>query len=82
MELRLLTPPNDPPPLPHWLLKALGPRFATARKEGAIPWSAQVLRQGARGINLFFPPPRIATYSHVDFPEVNPVFDSPEGGGT
>ena len=30
-------PPCAPPPLPQWLLKALGPPSATAQKAGAIP---------------------------------------------
>ena len=43
-----IDPPNHPP-LPQWLLKALGPQSATARKAGPIPWSAQVLKQGCAG---------------------------------
>ena len=46
----LLTPRHAPPPLlPQWLLNAPGPQSATARKVGAIPWSAQVLEQGSAG---------------------------------
>ena len=49
----------DPPPLPQWLLKALGPQSATARKAGPIPWSAQVLQEGCAGDQPVFssPPP-------------------------
>ena len=39
-------PPNHPPPLPQWLLKALGHLSATARKAGPITWPAQVMGQG------------------------------------
>ena len=50
--------PNHPPPLPQWLLKALGPQSATARKAGLIHWSAQVLEQGCAGDQpVFFSPP-------------------------
>ena len=51
-----LTQPN-PTPLPQWLLKALGPQFATARKAGPIPWSAQVLEQGCAGDQPVFSSP-------------------------
>ena len=58
-KFRLLTPPMTPPPLPQWLLKALGPQSATARKAGPIPWSAQVLQEGCAGDQpvFSFPPP-------------------------
>ena len=62
MELSLLTAPNHPPPLPQWLLKALGPQSATARKAGPIPWSAQVLEQGCAGDQLVFSSP---PHSHM-----------------
>ena len=51
-EVQVVDPPmTPPPPLPEWLLKALGPQSATARKAGPIPWSAQVLQSNMeRGI--------------------------------
>ena len=61
-KLRLLTPPPCPPPLPHWLLKALGPQSATARKAGAIGWSAQVLEPGCAGDQPVFSSP---VHSHM-----------------
>ena len=50
-------------PLPQWLLKALGPQSATARKAGPIPSSAPVLQEGCTGDQpvFSFPPPPIAT---------------------
>ena len=54
--------PMPPPPLPHWLLKALGPQSATTRKAGAIPWLAQVLEQGCAGDQPVFSSP---THSHM-----------------
>ena len=51
-----------PPPLPQWLLKALGPQPATARKAGAIALSAQVLEQGCAGDQPVFSPP---AHSHM-----------------
>ena len=62
MELRLLTSPMTPPPLPQWLLKAVGPQSATARKAGPIPWSAQVLEQGCAGDQPVFSSP---AHSHM-----------------
>ena len=60
-EVQVVDPPNDPPPLPQWLLKALSPQSATARKAGPIPWSAQVLQEGCAGDQPVPPPPPIAT---------------------
>ena len=54
---QVVDPPNDLPPLPQWLLKALGPRSATALKAGPIPWSAQVLQEGCAGDQPVCPPP-------------------------
>ena len=59
--MRLLTPPMPPPPL-QWLLKALAPRSATARKARAIPWSAQVLEHGCAGDQPVF---SSLVYSHM-----------------
>ena len=55
-EVQVVDPPNDPP-LPQWLLKALGPLSATARKAGPIPWSAQVLQEGCAGDQPVSPRP-------------------------
>ena len=49
-------PPQPPPPkltLPQWLLKALGPTSAAARKAPMVPWSAQALQEGCRDQPLF-----------------------------
>ena len=42
------SPPNPPQKitLPQWLLKALGPGSAAARKAEVIPWSAQAPQEG------------------------------------
>ena len=57
-EVQVVDLPNDPPPpLPQWLLKALGPQSATARKAGPIPWLAQVLQEGCAGDQPVPPPP-------------------------
>ena len=55
-------PPMTPPPLPQWLLKAVGPQSATARKAGPILWSAQVLQEGCAGDQPFFSSP---PHSHM-----------------
>ena len=60
-ELRLLTPPPSPP-LPQWLLKALGPQTATARKAGAIGSSAKVLEPACAGDQPVFSSP---AHSHM-----------------
>ena len=60
--VEVVDPPMHPPPLPQWLLKALGPRSATARKVGAIPCSAQVLEQGCAGDQPVFSSP---AHSHM-----------------
>ena len=40
-------PPTPPKlTLPQWLLKALGPTSAAARKAALVPWSAQALQEG------------------------------------
>ena len=57
-----MTPPMHPPPLPQWLLKAVGPQFGAARKAGAIPWLAQVLELGCAGDQPVFPSP---AHSHM-----------------
>ena len=55
--VQVVDPPNQPPPPPpQWLLKALGPQSATARKAGPIPWSAQVLQEGCAGDQRVPPP--------------------------
>ena len=60
--VEVVDPPQSPPPLPPWLLKALGPQSASARKAGPIPWSAQVLEEGCAGDQpVFFSPP----HSHM-----------------
>ena len=47
-----------PPPaapkltLPQWLLKALGPSSAAARKAAMVPWSAQALQEGCANDRL------------------------------
>ena len=56
-----IDPPNHPPHLPQWLLKALGPQSAPARKAGPIPWSPQVLEQECAGNQPVPPPP----HSHM-----------------
>ena len=67
MEFRLLTP-RMTPPLPQWLLEALGPQSATARKAGPIPSSAQVLQEGCAGDQpVSPPPPPIATGQSCGF---------------
>ena len=59
----VVDPPNHPPtPLPQWLLKALDPRSATARKAGPFPWSAQVLEQWCAGDQPVFSSP---SHSHM-----------------
>ena len=60
--VEVVDPPTHPPPLPQWLLKALGPQSATARKAGPIPWSAQVLEQGCAGEQPVFSSP---PHSHM-----------------
>ena len=61
--VEVVDPPNaPPPPVPQWLLKALGPQSATARKAGAIPWSAQVPEQGCAGDQPVFSSP---AHSHM-----------------
>ena len=55
-------PPQLPPPLPPWLLKALGPKSATARKAGPILRSAQVLEQECAGDQAVFSSP---PHSHM-----------------
>ena len=50
------TPPNPPSKLtlPKWLLKALGPTSAAARKATLVPWPEQALQEGcARDRPLF-----------------------------
>ena len=54
--------PPHPRPIPQWLLKALCPQTATARKAGAICWSAQVLEPGCAGDQLIFSSP---AHSHM-----------------
>ena len=61
MKFRLLTPPMTPP-LPQWLLKALGPQSATARKAGPIPWSTRVLQEWCAGNQPVFSSP---PHSHM-----------------
>ena len=50
--------PPITPPLPQWLLKALGPQSTTARKAGPIPLLAEVLEQGCTGDETSFFLPR------------------------
>ena len=57
-----IDPFQSPPPLPQWLLKALGPQSTTAQKAGPIPWSAQVLEQGCAGDQPVFSCP---PHSHM-----------------
>ena len=60
--VEVVDPPQHPPPLPQWLLKALGPQSAAPRKACAIPWSARVLERGCAGDQPVFSSP---AYSHM-----------------
>ena len=59
--VEVVDPPNVPLPLPHWLLKALGPQSAPPGRWGQSSDRPVCWSRGARGINPLFPPPRIAT---------------------
>ena len=57
-------PPHPPPQLtlPQWLLKALGPSFAAARKATLVPWLAHALQQGCTRDQLLFSG---ASHAHI-----------------
>ena len=60
--VEVVDPPPPSPPLPQWLFKASGPQTATARKAGAIGWSAQGLEPGCAGDQPVFSSP---AHSHM-----------------